>query len=335
MRRPFSVVLVAMFAMAGISAGCQPTAGTKTGQGVSSAARETRQGETSATVKASQDIKCDGSSTVYLITEAIATHFKNVEPNVPISIGISGTGGGFKKFAAGEMDINNASRQIRPAEIEQCRNNGVEYLELQIAWDGLTVVIHPQNTWAKQMTADQLRRIWHPDIAAKKWSDVDSQWPEKEIRLFGPGPDSGTFDFFTAAINGEEKLSRKDYQASEDDNTTAQGVAGDQFALGYFGLAYFEENRDKLAAVAIAAKPDEEYVLPRPITVLDKTYRPLSRPLFIYVSTKSLQRPEMEKFVRFYLRRADLVTAAKFIPLTDRQLLETQDEFEAAIKTVK
>jgi len=298
-----------------------------------------KEGEPAASRSAGQrltgEIKGDGSSTVYLITEAMAANFKRQYPEVRISVGISGTGGGFKKFAAGETDINNASRRIRPAEQEACRKNGIDSLELQVAWDGLSVVVHSENIWARKMTVEQLRKIWHPDTAARQWSDVASGWPNEEIRLFGPGPDSGTFDFFTEAVNGKEKLSRKDYLASEDDNIIVQGVAGNRFAVGYFGLAYYEANKDKLGLVAIAAEPSGEYVLPSTESVLTHTYKPLSRPLLVYVNRASLKRPEVEEFVRFCLRRSDLVRTAKFIPLTDRQQLLQQEKFEEAAKAAK
>lgn len=274
------------------------------------------------------EVKIDGSSTVYLITEAAAANFQKHHPAVKITVGISGTGGGFKKFAAGEIDICDASRPIRPAEKEACQKNGVEYLELQVAWDGLSVIIHPDNDWARKMTVEQLRKIWHPDTAAKKWSDVDPAWPDQEIKLFGAGPDSGTFDYFTDAINGKEKLCRKDYEASEDDNVTVKGVAGNKYALGFLGFAYYQENQDKLTAVAVAAKGTRNFVAPETETILKQRYQPLSRKLFIYVKKSSLQRPEVREFIRFYLRRDDLVSTAKYIEMTRRQQFEQQEQFE-------
>src|SRR5262249_19521840 len=217
------------------------------------------------------EIKADGSSTVYLITEAMASQFRRLHPHVNITVGISGTGGGFKKFIAGETDISDASRRIKEAEAKACREHGIEFVELQVAWDGITVIINPQNDWARAMTVEQLRKIWHPDTAAKTWSDVERGWPDEEIKLFGAGPDSGTFDFFTEAVNGKERVSRTDYEASENDNVLAQGVAGNRYALGYFGLAYYEENRDKLRAVAIAAKGSGRFILPSEETVLSQT----------------------------------------------------------------
>ncbi|PNE24010.1 hypothetical protein BHU16_09415 [Tannerella sp. oral taxon 808] len=278
------------------------------------------------------EIKVDGSSTVYLITEAVATHFKKQHPQVKITVGISGTGGGFKKFSSGETDINDASRTIRPVEVENCKKTGVEYVELQVAWDGLSVVIHPDNDWARKMTVEQLRKIWHPDTAAKKWSDVDPGWPDHEIRLYGADADSGTFDFFTEAINGKERVCRKDYEPASDDNVTVRGVAGNKFALGYFGVAYYEENKDKIACVAVAAKQGAEYVLPTRETVLKGTYKPLSRPLFIYVKKPSLKRPEVAEFVKFYLRRGDLAQEAKYIELTRDQQFTQQESLEEAMK---
>jgi phosphate transport system substrate-binding protein len=265
------------------------------------------------------EIKADGSSTVYLITEAMAANFKKLHPEVSISLGIAGTGGGFKKFAAGETDLADASRKIKPAEAEHCRKNGIAFHELQVAWDGLAVVIHKDNTWAKSLTVEQLKKIWRPDKPAKKWSDVDSDWPAEKIVLFGAGPESGTFDYFTEAINGTEKSIRTDYNASEDDNATVQGVARNKFALGFFGLAYFEAHKDKLEVVAVAAKNGGPFVKPSADTVLANRYQPLSRPLYIYIRADSLSRPEIRAFVEFYMRRTDLVEEAKYIPLSTLQ----------------
>jgi phosphate transport system substrate-binding protein len=282
----------------------------------------------------SGEIKADGSSTVYLITEAMATHFKKQHPDVRITVGISGTGGGFKKFAAGETDLSNASRAIREGEAKACADNGIEYVELQVAWDGLAVVIHPENTWAKTMTLDQLKKIWHPDSTVKKWSDVDPSWPNAAIKLYSPGTNSGTFDYFTEAVNGKEKVIRRDNVVfSEDDNVLVQGVAGDKYAIGYFGLAYYLENKDKLGVVHIG-KTAGKYIEPSDRTVLNRTY-PLSRPLYLYVKKASLKRPEVQEFCRFYLRRTDVVSQVKYTPLTSRQQLDQQEKLEAAIKELK
>ena len=293
----------------------------------------------------SGEVKADGSSTVYLITEAMASQFKRRHPWVNLSVGISGTGGGFKKFAAGETDLSDASRKIKPEEVKKCHANGIDFVEFQVAWDGLTVIIHPDNYWAREMTVEQLRKIWHPDVTgedpakrftnAKKWSDVDPTWPPEEIKLFGAGPDSGTFDYFTEAINGKERVSRKDYEASENDNVTAQGVAGDKYALGYFGLAYYEENKDKVAAVAVAAKAGAPFVAPSRETVLNQIYKPLSRPLFVYAKTSSLGRPEVAEFLRFYLRRNDLVTQSGYIDLNVRGRMQQQEKLEKALAEIR
>jgi len=278
------------------------------------------------------EVKVDGSSTVYLITEAVATNFKKLHPKVNVTVGISGTGGGFKKFAAGETDISDASRKIKDAEAANCEKNGVEFTELQIAWDGLAVAINKENTWATKMTMEQLKKIWHPDSAAKKWSDVDPTWPNEKIELYGAGPDSGTFDYFTEAVNGKEKVTRKDYTASEDDNNLVLGVARNKYALGYFGLAYLEAHRDKLAAVALAGK-DGKFVEPTIETVLNRSYL-ISRPLFLYVSNKSLARPEVKEFVSYYLRRSDLVSSVKYVAMNARQSFKTKEAFEAALKSI-
>jgi len=280
-------------------------------------------------------LKIDGSSTVYLITEAMAKAFKIHHPGVSISVGSSGTGGGFKKFAAGETDVSNASRAIKGPEIEACRKAGVEFLEFQVAWDGLTVVLHPENTWAKELSVEQLHRIWKEGSTVQRWSDVEPGWPDEPLRLYGPGADSGTFDFFTEAVNEKEKSSRTDYEASENDNVLVQGVAGNKYALGYFGLAFFEENKAKLQAAAIRAKGAATAVSPSTETVLNKTYKPLSRPLFIYVKVAALKRPEVREFVRFYLRRDDLVARAKYIPLTLRGQYEQQAKLDAALKALE
>ena len=281
------------------------------------------------------EIKVDGSSTVYLITEAVASNFKTANPQVNISVGISGTGGGFKKFSKGETDISDASRPIKPAEAEECKKNNIEFVEVQVAWDGLAVVINKENTWAAKMTVAQLRKIWHPDSAAKKWSDVDPSWPAEEIKLFGAGADSGTFDYFTEAINGKERVSRTDYVATEDDNITVRGVEGNKYAMGYFGVAYYEQHKARMTTVAIAPKDGDPYVLPTPEDVLNNRYKPLSRPLFIYVKLVSLQRTEVEEFCRYYLRRTDLVSQVKYVPMDAVQSAAAQKRLEDAIAKLK
>jgi phosphate transport system substrate-binding protein len=286
-------------------------------------------------VELSGEIKIDGSSTVYLITEKMAAAFRSLHPNVKISIGVSGTGGGFKKFANNETDISDASRPIRPAEAEACRKNGIEYLELKVGIDGLAVIIHPENTWARKLTVEQLHHIWRPNNPAQRWKDLDPNWPDEKIELFGAGTDSGTFDYFTEVINGKEKVSRPDYTATEDDNVTINGVASSKYALGYLGVAYYEENKDKVAVAAIRDRNSEEYVLPTPENVLSGKYRPLSRPLFIYVKLASLKRPEVQEFVRFYLRRSDLVRQSGYIELPLAEQLEQQKKFESVLEQLR
>ncbi|MBL8795394.1 MAG: PstS family phosphate ABC transporter substrate-binding protein, partial [Planctomycetia bacterium] len=227
----------------------------------------------------SGEIKVDGSSTVFLITRAMAKEYNKLNPKVNITVGVSGTGGGFKKFAGGESDIQDASRAIKEPEKKLCEEKGIKYTELQVAWDGLAVVINKENDWATKMTVDQLKKIWHPDSAAKTWKDVDPSWPDEKIVLFGAGTDSGTFDYFTEAINGKEKVTRPDFQATEDDNITVKGVGENKYAMGYFGVAYYEQNKAKLQAVAIANKEGDPYVLPTREDVLTNRYKPLSRPL--------------------------------------------------------
>jgi phosphate transport system substrate-binding protein len=279
----------------------------------------------------SGEIKVDGSSTVYLITEAMATSFKVQHPRVRMTVGISGTGGGMKKMAAGEIDIADASRAIRPKERDACKE---ELLELQVAMDGLAVVIHRDNTWARNLTIAQLRAIWHESSTVRLWSDVDPSWPAREIQLYGAGPDSGTFDYFTEVVNGKEKNSRKDYQAVEDDNVIVQGVLGSIDALGYLGLAYYEEHAGSIGVAAIAPTKDGPFVAPTRESVLEGKYKPLSRPLYIYVKKSSLRRPEVREFVRFYLRRDDLVGQSGYVENSPRTQFHQQMKLEAAIAEI-
>jgi len=279
-------------------------------------------------------IAVDGSSTVYPITEAVGEEFQKANPKTKVTVGISGTGGGFKKFCAGETDISDASRPIKSSEIEACQKNNIEYIELPVAYDGLAVMVNPQNTWATSMTVKELKKLWEPEAQGKitRWNQVRPDWPDKEIHLFGPGTDSGTFDYFTEAINGKEKASRGDYQASEDDNVLVQGIATDPLALGYFGVAYYAENKDKLKLVAIDDEKDENGkgpILPTQETVEKGTYQPLARPLFIYVKKSSAERPEVQAFVKFYLDNAPkLVKEVGYIPLPAEAYTLAQARFE-------
>lgn len=263
-------------------------------------------------------IKIDGSSTVYPITEAVAEDFQK-EKKIKVTVGISGTGGGFKKFCRGETDISDASRPILQKEIDACKEAGIQYIELPIAYDALTVVVNPKNDFIKSMTVAELNKMWAPGAqgSIKTWKQVNPAWPDKPLKLFGPGADSGTFDYFTEAIVGKAKSSRGDYTASEDDNVLVQGVSSDLGGLGYFGYAYYEENQDKLKAVPIVAKAGAPAVLPSPETVKNGTYQPLARPIFIYVNaTAAAFKPEVKEFVNFYLANAPvLVKEVKYVPL--------------------
>jgi phosphate transport system substrate-binding protein len=270
-------------------------------------------------------ITVDGSSTVYPITEAVAEEFQRANEGTRVTVGISGTGGGFQKFCRNEIDIADASRPIKSTEAEACARANVEYIELPVAYDGLAVIVHPNNTWAASMTVAELKRLWEPSAQGKvtRWNHIRSGWPDQEIHLFGPGVDSGTFDYFTEVIVGKAQQSRGDYTSSEDDNVLVQGIGGDEHALGFFGYAYYEENRDKLKLVAIDDGNDSNGkgpILPSPETVKDGTYAPLSRPIFIYPKVKALERAEVKSFVDFYIGKGtSLVREVGYIPLTDRE----------------
>jgi phosphate transport system substrate-binding protein len=268
-------------------------------------------------------IKVDGSSTVYPITEAVAEEFQKKSPKVRVTVGISGTGGGFKRFCIGETDISDASRPIKLSEVELCLDNKVSYIELPVAFDGLAVMVNPKNEWATSMTVKELKKLWEPAAQGKitRWSQIRAGWPDKEIHLFGAGVDSGTYDYFTEAIVGKEHSSRGDFTASEDDNVLVQGIANDPVALGFFGVAYYEHNKDKLKLVAIDdenPKNGDGPVLPTFENVKNATYQPLARPIFIYVNKQALDRAEVRDFVAFYLTAGrPLVREVGYIPLSD------------------
>jgi phosphate transport system substrate-binding protein len=267
-----------------------------------------------------QIVQVDGSSTVFPVTEAVAEEFQKAKKGkMKVTVGIAGTGGGFKKFCRGETDISNASRPILKQEMDACKGAGVEYIELPIAFDALTVIVNPKNTWAPSMTVAELKKIWEPAAQGKitNWNQVRDNWPNAPLKLFGAGADSGTFDYFTEAITGKAKSSRGDFTASEDDNVLVQGVANDANALGFFGYAYYSENNKKLKAVAI--DNGKGPVGPSEKTVLDGSYQPLSRPIYIYVSKKALEKPEVREFAEFYLKNAPkLVKEVKYVPLPDK-----------------
>ena len=275
-------------------------------------------------------IEIDGSSTVGPFVTAGAEEFQAQNSGVQVTVGISGTGGGFERFCAGETDISDASRPIKEdEEVPVCKKNGVEYTEIQIANDGIAVVTNKENDWATCLTVEQLNKIWGPDSKVDNWNQVDPSFPDQKMTLAGPGTDSGTFDFFTAEINGEEDASRTDYQATEDDNVTVQAVEGDKGGLGYFGLSYFEQNQDQINDVEVDG--GDGCVAPTSETVQDGSYTPLSRPLFIYVKNESLQKPEVKAFVQYLLDNEQTIAEnALFVPLTDEQLQASQSTFEAA-----
>ncbi|MEN9244683.1 MAG: PstS family phosphate ABC transporter substrate-binding protein, partial [Gloeomargarita sp. DG02_5_bins_242] len=266
-------------------------------------------------------VKVDGSSTVFPVTEAVAEEFqKSKKGQIQVTVGVSGTGGGFKKFCNGETDISNASRPILKKEMEACRSKNISYVELPVAFDALTVVVNPRNNWVKQMTVPELKMIWEPAAQGKikNWNQVNPSWPNRPLKLFGAGTDSGTFDYFTEAIVGKAKSSRGDYTASEDDNVLVQGVATDQNALGFFGFAYYEENTKRLRAVPIV-NAQGKAVMPSRKSVEDGSYNPLSRPIFIYVNAESLKKPEVREFAEFYQRQASkLVPPTGYVPLPSR-----------------
>jgi phosphate transport system substrate-binding protein len=259
-------------------------------------------------------VTIDGSSTVFPISEAMAEEFQIANPGVRVTVGISGTGGGFKKFCAGETDISDASRSIKPSEADLCAENGIEPIEIPVAWDGLTVVRNSSNDWATCMTVDELARLWRPGSTIRNWSDIRAEWPSEKIVLYGPDTDSGTFDYFTEAIVGKEDASRDDYTASADDNVLVVGVEGDAGSLGYFGFAYYEASADRLGAVAVDS--GDGCILPARETIENGAYTPLSRPMFIYVKPDALARPQVRAFVEFYLDNATaLVPEVGYVPL--------------------
>jgi len=271
----------------------------------------------SAAVHAQTLVKIDGSSTVYPITEAVAEEFQKSKKNaIKVTVGISGTGGGFKKFCRGETDISDASRPIVKKEMEACAAAGIKYVELPVAFDALTVVLHPSNTFAANLKPEQLKAMWEPAAQGKitNWKQVDPSFPDLPLKLYGPGADSGTFEYFTEAITGKAKSSRGDYTASEDDNVLVQGVSRDKGGIGYFGFAYYIENKGKLKAAAIWN--GKKFVAPSAAVVEDGSYQPLARPIFIYVNAKSLEKPEVKEFVHFYMKHgAKLTQEVKYVQL--------------------
>ena len=261
-------------------------------------------------------ISIDGSSTVYPITEAVAEEYRKIQPDIRVTVGVSGTGGGFKKFARGETDISNASRPIKQSEIDECLKNNITFIEIPVAYDGLAVVVSPSNKFVNHLTVEELKKIWEPGAqnVIMSWKQVRSSFPDVPLRLYGAGTSSGTYDYFTEAIVGKAKSSRGDYTASEDDNVLVQGVSSDQGALGFFGLAYYTENKNKLKLVGIDA--GKGIIFPSDSTVRSGTYAPLSRPEFIYVSNRVAGDPIIQDFIKFYMEKAaPLVQEVGYVPL--------------------
>jgi len=282
-------------------------------------------GEETQTVAGAVEI--DGSSTVFPIAEAVAEEFQIANPDVRVTVGFSGTGGGFERFCAGETDLSNASRPIDEEERAACAAAGIELTELEVAWDGLSIIVNPANDFVTCLTTAELARIWEPGSVVRSWRDVRPEFPDEAIRLYGPGTDSGTFDYFTETINGETGASRPDYQASEDDNILVQGVSGDRYALGYFGYAYYTENADRLKLVAVDG--GNGCVAPSDATITDGSYAPLSRPLYVYVNHNALARPEVRAYVTFMLSQA-----ARLVPSTGYHPLSAE-EYSAALASIE
>ena len=278
--------------------------------------------------KVSGAVVIDGSSTVEPLSSAAAELFMEENPDANVTVGTSGTGGGFEKFCAGETDISDASRPIKQSEIDICKKNNIQYTELIVANDALSVVVNPENNWATCLTVEQLKKMWEPASTVNNWNQVDPAFPDEPLKLFGAGSDSGTFDYFTQAVNGEEGASRTDYNPTEDDNVTIQGVSAEKGALGYFGYSYLEENADKVKGVEING--GDGCVAPSAGTAQDGTYKPLARPLFIYVSDTGLKKPQVVKFAEYYVNNTtQIAETAKFIPLTDEQQKTAKDELAA------
>ena len=309
-RRAFAGIVAGLAAVAAACGGADAGGGSGGGSGLSGT------------------IKIDGSSTVAPLSEAAAELFQEEHGDVRVTVGTSGTGGGFEKFCNGETDISDASRAIKDEEVEACKANGVEYEELMVALDGLSVVVNPDNDWAECLTVEQLRKIWEPGSTVDNWNEVDPKFPDEKLELFGAGTDSGTFDYFTEAINGEEGASRTDYNATEDDNVTVNGVSGTDGGLGYLGLSYVEQNENRLKSVDVDG--GDGCVKASAETVQDGTYKPLGRALFVYPSAKALDRPEVRAFLDFYIAESVAIAEqALFVPMTEEQQSDAAAKIEA------
>ncbi len=322
-------IVAAIVGMAAIACGggSDPTATSPPSTGAKTTASATATTPPDPIGELSGTIEIDGSSTVFPISQAAAEEFRKEQPKVQVPVGISGTGGGFKRFVVGETEVSNASRSIRDSERELAAQNGIEFIELTVAFDGLSVMVNPANDFATCMTTQELKKLWEPGSTVSKWSEIRDGWPDDEIRLYGPDTDSGTFDYFTDAINGEEDASRADYTQSADDNVLVQGIAGDRNSLGYFGYAYYIENKDNLKLVAVDG--GSGCIEPSEPTINDGSYAPLSRPLFIYVNKASLDRPEVKAFITFYLENAPaLVSEVGYVALP-------QSDYDTGLAAIK
>jgi phosphate transport system substrate-binding protein len=318
--RPAWLWPVALLAVALVASGCERPRPTGAGTTL----------PTAATAEASGAISADGSSTVGPLMQLAAEGFGRTNPQIGIAVGVAGTGGGLQRLCAGEIDIANASRPIKDEEAADCERAGIAYSEIVIANDGLSIVVNPRNTWVSCLTVRQLTRIWGADSRVGRWRALERDYPDVSLRLYGPGTDSGTFDFFTGTINGEEGSSRTDYSASEDDNVIVQGVAGDRGALGYLGLSYAEENAERVKLLAVDG--GDGCVTPSAETVQDGTYTPLSRPLYVYVKHSAARRPEMRAFLGYVVRHAGAIArAARFVPLTRAQTATARRELAEAV----
>ncbi len=324
----------------GLSVGCETktsTTPTPAASGTGSTGAATA--PASPTVqKLSGEIRIDGSSTVAPITSLVAEEFGDKHPDVRIPVGISGTSGGFKQFVRGELDICDASRPISESEIAELKKQNIEWVEIQVAIDGLTVCVNPKNDWCKAMTVAQLKALWSPDSTIKKWNEIDPSWPDREIKLFGADTDSGTFEYFTEVIVGKKKSSRADYQQNTEDNVLVQGVAQDEAALGYFGYTYYVTNKDKVKALPISNTENAaDAVAPELEDIRSGKYAPLSRPLFIYVSKKALEQAHVAEFLKYFLSAEGqkLVAEAKAVQMSDAQLKAAVDALNAALPAAK
>ncbi|QDU78719.1 Phosphate-binding protein PstS precursor [Polystyrenella longa] len=283
--------------------------------------------------KVSKEIQIDGSSTVFPISQAVAEEYMKENSDINVTVGLSGTGGGFKRFIRGETDINDASRPIKESELKSLKDAGIEFIELTIAIDGLSVIVHPENDWCDAITTEQLNMIWKPGSEITTWKQVDENWPDEPFKLYGPDTDSGTFDYFTEAINGEEGASRSEYVASSDDNILVRGVSGDKYSLGYFGYAYYVENKNKLKVLSVANGNDVSIAVePTAESIEAGKYVPLSRPLFLYVRKDSLQKPHVATFLRYYLNEGqNLVNEVGYVNLSEEQLKTTKQTLEEGV----